>query len=514
MEKHAAHVSALAHHLYQAGAAADQDKTVHFLSEAAKKAIASAAHEEALDQLDRALSILENERGLRTADLQAMRAGVLRCLSRNKEAIEEYERALAIFESLGDSERAVEACTGIFWVHVWAANFKETASAADRAARNATSAPASVRATVLSLQAASASGSGSIDRALKILDELHKIPEHELTPVTAARVWISEVTVRHNAGQYDLAEVVARKAISLVERLGDLWGRADLVSEFIAPLYLGRPKDAERLIGEAIPRAARLGHDNVKFIALNFLTQVYVAAGDLQGAERAGREALAFGQACNAGWVVAARIRLGGVLLCRGQREEALALLEEAVKAPTGFANGSAEGLLAFAMVAFGHERAREACDTALRFLPRPGTSRSLGSWTAVLYLTQALALSGRRDEAARLQVEAEKIALEWVTGGLVPARTAAGIAAACSLNWSRAEEHHLAAIARMDEIPDVTAQPIARYWYADMLAERAAPGDLESARALLDETIAKSEAIGLVLFARLARERLARLAS
>lgn len=162
-------------------------------------------------------------------------------------------------------------------------------------------------------------------------------------------------------------------------------------------------------------------------------------------------------------------------------------------------------------MVTLGYERAREACDSAMRFLPRPGTSRSLGSWTAVLHLTQALCLSGRREEGALLQADAEKIALEWVCGSSVPARTAAGIAAACGLNWSRAEEHHRAAIARMDEIPDRTAQPITRYGYADMLVERAAPGDLESARALLSDTIAESEAIGLRLYARLARERLAR---
>lgn len=317
----------------------------------------------------------------------------------------------------------------------------------------------------------------------------------------------------HHAGRYDLAEVVARKAIPLVEKIGDLWGRADLVAEFIAPLYLGRPQEAQRLILEAIPRAPRVGHDNVKFIALTYLPQVFVAAGDLQGAERAAKEALAFGQACNAGWVFASQMRLGSILLFRGHREEPLSLLEQATNAPKSMASGGAEGLRAFAMVSLGHERAREACDTAMRFLPRPGTSRSLGSWTAVLYLTQALCLSGRREEAAGLQVEAEKIALEWVCGGSVPARTVAGIAAACGLNWSRAEEHHRAAIARMDEIPDLTAQPIARYWYADMLAERGGPGDLESARLFLDRVIVKSEAIGLALYARLARERLARLA-
>lgn len=508
-----AHIPALAHHLYQAGAAADQDKTVRFLSEAATKASASTAYEEALEQLDRALSLLEEEGGtLRAADLQARRGGVLRNLSRNEEALEEYDRALTTFEAKGESERAVEACAGIFWIQAWAANFKDGVMAADRAVRNAMSASASTRFSALSLQALSKSGFESIDRALEILDELRKTPEHELTPLTVAKARVAEASIRHHAGQYALAEVAVRTAIPIVEKLGDQWGRADLYPEFIAPLYLGRPQEAKRPILEAIPRAARLGHDNVQFIALSYLPSVHIAAGDLEGAERAAREALAFGEARNAGWVFAGLTRLGGILFLRGHGEECLSLLDRAASAPPTYASGAAAGLRALAMVALGHERAREACDSATGFLPRPGHSRSLGSWTAVLYLTQAFALSGRREEAARLGAEAEKIALEWVCGASVPARTAAGIAAACDLNWTRAEEHHRAAIARMDEIPDLTAQAIARYWYADMLAERGGPGDVEAARAMLDETIAKSDAIGLALFARLARERLARL--
>ncbi len=42
------------------------------------------------------------------ADLHARRAAVLRSLSRNQEAVEEYERALALFESLGDHARFVK----------------------------------------------------------------------------------------------------------------------------------------------------------------------------------------------------------------------------------------------------------------------------------------------------------------------------------------------------------------------------------------------------------------------
>ena len=93
------------------------------------------------------------------------------------------------------------------------------------------------------------------------------------------------------------------------------------------------------------------------------------------------------------------------------------------------------------------------------------------------------------------------------------PVQTAAGIAAACAGNWTRAEEHHRAAITRMEAVPYVTAQPIARYWYAEMLAERGGSEDVEAAKAMLHDSIAASDRIGLALYARLARQRLARIA-
>ena len=63
-----------------------------------------------------------------------------------------------------------------------------------------------------------------------------------------------------------------------------------------------------------------------------------------------------------------------------------------------------------------------------------------------------------------------------------------------------------------MDEVPYVTARSIARYWYADMLIERGGAGDATAAAALLAESIASSDAIGLALYARLGRQRLAEL--
>jgi hypothetical protein len=88
------HVSALAHHLYQAGSVADPEKSIHFLLEAAGQANLAVAYEDALDLLGKAISLLDGKQAGRTAELYARRAATLVSLSRHPEAILEYERTL------------------------------------------------------------------------------------------------------------------------------------------------------------------------------------------------------------------------------------------------------------------------------------------------------------------------------------------------------------------------------------------------------------------------------------
>jgi hypothetical protein len=384
-----------------------------------------------------------------------------------------------------------------------------------RAALHAKDAGAAERCMVLTLQARGAGLAGEIDKALDLLEQLRKIPENELTPDVIGLAGICETHVRFEAGQFDLCEIAGRKATRIFEKSGDVWSQADIQSIFFEPpLYCGRPMEAEKWIADAIPKAARVGHDSAKVIALWQLTALNLAKGKLQAAERAAREALLFAESCHWGWLFVVQTSLAGILLYQDQTKEVLPLLTMATTAPTTFFRGFPEGLLALSLSAAAMEGAADACTVAMQFLPRPGTSRGFGAWHAVLSLTEALCLAGRREEAGDLQAETEKIAAEWNCNQFgFPAETAAGIAAACSGNWTSAEEHHHAAIARMDAVPYVTAQPIARYWYADMLAQRGGLRDLEAAKVLLQESIAASDAIGLALYARLARQRLAQVA-
>lgn len=465
--------------------------------------------------MDNAVSLLDNEHTIRAADLRARRADVLRSLSRDQEAIQEYERALALFDSLGDHARFVETCGPLQVIHMRASQFQEVRAVVDRAAQHARDVPSPIRCTVLAMQANTAGAAAEIDKALDLLEELHKIPETELPPNIIGFVADQEMFTRFEAGQWDLCEAAARKAAQIFEESGGVWSRADVdMGLFWQPLYCGQPAEAERLIREAIPRAERVGHDVAKQLALVARAGVYLAQGALESAEQAAREALAFGESRRLGWRFVLEAILGGILLYRDQIEEALSRLTKAACGPITHFSGFPEGLLALGMTAAEREDAPDARAAAMRFLPRPRVSRGSGAWHAVVDLAQALCLSGRREEAGHLQIEAEKVAAEWDCNFVgFPVRSAAGITAACAGNWTRAEEHHRATIACMEAVPYVTAQPIARYWYADMLAERGEPGDIDAAKALLRESIGASDAIGLALYARLARQRLARIA-
>jgi hypothetical protein len=309
--------------------------------------------------------------------------------------------------------------------------------------------------------------------------------------------------------------VAGRRATNIFEKSGDIWSQVDIQYAFSEPaLYCGRPREAENRIPEALSKAERVGHDPQKIVALWDSTEVHVAKGELETAERIAREAVLFTEACHFGWLFVMETSLAGILLYRDKTEEAVRLLTKATAGPTTFFRGFPEGLLALSMTAARIEGAADACTAAMRFLPRPGTSRGFGAWHAVVSLTEALCLSGRREEAGRLQAEAEKVAIDWSCNYFgFPVKTVAGIAAACAGNWSRAEDHHRGAIARMEAAPYITAIPIARYWYADMLAERGGPGDAAAAKVQFQDSIDASDAIGLALYARLARQRLAQIA-
>ena len=138
----------------------------------------------------------------------------------------------------------------------------------------------------------------------------------------------------------------------------------------------------------------------------------------------------------------------------------------------------------------------------------------SHGGWTFAGCATEALALVGRRDEAAAfLDFWDEAAAAGHVIEATLPVLVArlAGIAAASGRRWDVAEARFETALRQAHEIPFIIEQPEVRRWYADMLIERGAPGDAERARQLLGEAIEMYRTIGMPRHIELAEQVLAR---
>lgn len=74
------------------------------------------------------------------------------------------------------------------------------------------------------------------------------------------------------------------------------------------------------------------------------------------------------------------------------------------------------------------------------------------------------------------------------------------GLAAAAGANWDVAEGHFRSALAFVDEIGDRLGKPSVQKWYAWMLLRRAAPGDRDQARVLLDQAIPAFRSMGMTL--------------
>jgi hypothetical protein len=237
---------------------------------------------------------------------------------------------------------------------------------------------------------------------------------------------------------------------------------------------------------------------------------LHVALGQMEAAEQVARESVAFGEENARGLLFVGEMSLGLVLTYRLGSGEALPLLGKSSSCPGYFA-GAPESLHAISLAAAGKDPSAAAAAAAAH-LTKTGVSRSYGSMCATVNLAEAWAIAGRAAEAAFLLPFAERVAAEWVTTPAgFPARTAAGIAAAGAGDWARAEEHHRASLAQMDSGEYVSGRVYARVWYADMLLARHQPGDHAAARDLLNEAIVQAEPRGLALYARLARERVAK---
>jgi len=508
-----AQASALAHHLYQAGAAADPEKTTTYLELAARQARDAAGHEEALAHLDKALSLWEGKTSLRVGELLAQRAGALRSVGRADEAVSSYQKAIDLYEAEGAVARAVEIYMDLIYVHGWTADIDAAESTMERALRHLGGADLRSKITLLTGALVVQSSSGDKTAAAITLAQLKNLHQTAGIPFGGYPA-VFELFLLWSFGQYArLLELCPGFAAEL-RKSGNRWLESEVDRMWrAAQYYCGCLSEVAATLPDTIQRAEQIGHHGSLWVLKDLAASWSASRGDLAACERGLREAWEFGQAHHVPWSIISRVGLSEFAFYRGD----LAEIEQIYSEPSRIDRKTyLAGTIASARFALlarcGDERAAEAWETRSWELPVAGQPNSLGSWNALMASVIGLASMGRKAEAALLRPLTEEFLLTgtWLIRSGALCQTVAGITAACAEDWDAAEEHHIMAIHQTDTAPYKHLQPVARQWYAAMLLERNGSGDAEKGRALLQAAVNMFEAMGMTYPAKLANERIA----
>ena len=505
------HVSALAHHLYQAGAAADAEKTSAYLIKAADEARTAAAHEDALRHVDHALSLWEEERSDRVADLLERRALALRSLGRPDEAIAALSRAAAMWDAGASAARLSRTGYELGATLGWQARPADAVSAIDAVLHRLSAAPTIVRAPLEVVgalwQCAAGDGAG-LEKFERIRDRAAQSPE------LGAMVRAVEPHLRWFLGDLrgciESSRAVAEASLSS----GQEWLAADV--EWMGPLghcFGGRPAAARAGLDEMEQRAVRVGHHGARVVFRQLRGIMAVLVADFDAAVQRFVEAGEIGRAAGSPWVYFPNLTLGTQACHLGRFDEGLAQVRAVVEIePDTYWCFLSRSYLLRLLASVAPDDA-EAYLSVHRFRrPQPGQANPHGVWSGLSSIVEALGLLGRRGELADLlPIKDEGLQLGMAITGAWPASmlTCAGVIAGAADQWDAASVHFADAIAEADTLPVVTSQPAARTWFAEMLRRRDAPADRDRARVLLGEAVSICERHGMALMGRRAQAML-----
>ena len=507
-----AQASQLAYHLYGAGSAADPEKTTTYLLMAARQARAGSAHEEALENLDRALSLWEEQRNLRTAELLEQKASTLRSMGRSDEAVSSYQQAIDLFDAHGALAKMAETSIALSYLQAWRLDTDAAIRTMERAHRRVMGQDPHLLGNVISMRAAIMSAGGEPDIADQMFHEAKALGQNAggLSPEPPDML---DAIHYYQSFQLEKVRSACPAVAAACREHGDAWNASSV--EFYglwSEMYCGRPEAGAAALPHAMLRAEKIGHNGAVWALKIGASFVSAARGDLAASHRETVDAWEFGSVHRLGWNFATSIQRGHFALWAGDLAEAERWYSEEFKSVgRSYLSGLSEACLFAAFAEAGDPRAAAAWRDRKWKLPVAGQLNSLGAWTALERSVIGLARLGRRGEAAALRPLTEELLLTgaWTYSLLSPFQTIAGIAAACSGDWEAAENHHLTAIRQSDVAPYRHLQPVAREWLARMLIARNGPADGARVNSLIDEAVLMYEALGLPHRAKAARQLL-----
>ena len=509
------HVGEVASHLYQAGAAAEQGRTVRYLAAAAKQALEATAFEEALSLADRAIELGAAE-NRETAALHELGGATLPAAGRNSEAIEAMGKALDLFERLGEAEPVGLLGVELIRLLLWSQQWDAMDGVASRCLALTQESSAAPRALLLAETADASAHRLDFVASEGPMQEAMQLATQSGDAATIGHVLKAHGNREYISGSLPMAADEFLRSANLFAGSGTDWDRSEGWSLAVAALTeSGRIEEARTTAPETLLLAQRLVRaDFYHIAALSLINAEVLVSGDLGAFDRSHRELLDYAADHELMLQFWSQTHVGIGDFWAGHWHEARSnLVLGAAGEFAGITVGSCQAPL---QVLDGLERDAASVVQRYRRFERFPAERGTfgnGSWNMLAGTVLGLAACGERKLAAELYpVTARAIdvrgEMSWTLAGL--ANKTAAVAAACDQRWTVARDHFETALGQAADLPHRVDQPDVRYWYARMLLDRDEPGDREKARELLTEAIDLYREIGMPKHLEWAEELLA----
>ncbi len=497
--------SDLAHHLFQAGAAADPDKTVRALALAGEVAMRTMAFDDALRHFDNALA-LEPEDPRTRAGLLHGRARALRSHGRWDEALDAWREALSLAEAVGDHEATGQMAWELAHQLAWATRWQEAAETAARGLAGLGDAETAERAqlTLLCGIAFAMGGNGAF--GWQMIEEGAALAERLGEGELIGYAGYCQAIYHWAYWNADACVEAGRRAIEPLRAAGDLWDLAALLGFIEFMLFAqARTDEALPVARESLELSQRLGHRGAELIPGRTIAYLELFFdGRWEEFDAYLDRDIEICRTIESPFIHDAYSWKGMVAHARGDWAEALAWYERgAEEAVPGLWAPIHPMFLARHLARMGDgDRARGLIEEHLPFLPRPSEGPvSLGSWVTLSLVVDAFVELGEDERAAELY----PLTLDYLAAGSVgqpyeplPVEFLAGLAAAAGGRWDDAEAHYDRALEGAAAYGNRVADPDIRSRLAATLLGRNGPGDRERAVEVLGEAIDRYRDLGM----------------
>ena len=426
------HTSDLAHHLYQAGAAADPSKTITYLISAGDKALKTAASEEALRAFEDALSLVVDD--LQRARLLIKIGRARRGLRQSTEAQTALLEALEIFERLQERDLISRTCQLIADHHMNLGEWQKAIEILDRALEIPGEQTA-FTGGALALQAVAYAWYGRYEESVTRLEESARVADAVGHPFLSVGVLAARTVHSYCFGRYAEGIEHGRRAAATLRSLGSTWGLATVLGYVDFCLAsLGRWDESEELYDELWPLATRIGHAGSQLFALRWHEGIrFLRTDDLEAFAAAARQDMEIARENESPWAADSYSWLGVCQLISGNFDEGVNHIEKGAEgANQGMWTGWHLGFLLSTLSYLGQRERVLSYAPAVREAVLSDRERlTIGEIALLTMATDGFAILGEWGLVAEMHAPTKKAlqdGLVWRLGKIMPITVASAV--------------------------------------------------------------------------------------